>query len=411
MLWITVLCQILALLCEEGERLGLNVKRWLKEKLGGDKEVVSSEELIAGGLFGLSADLYVRELAFWSCVQIVANAVSKCEFQTVWKGAERKGEEYYLWNIEPNQNQNSSAFLHQLIAQLYQYNEVLVIEQSGRLLIADRFTRKPYALYEDVFSQVTVGDLTFQRTFVQSEVLYFTLHERDMRPIINGLYESYRKLLDYGMKGYQRSRGIKGTLSIDGIPSGEQKVRKAYEDLKNGGFRNFASAESAMMTLYKGMDYTDLGSKSYSQEGTRDIRAMIDDVSDFTAKAFGIPAALLRGDVQGITDALDQFLTFCIDPLTDMLSEEINRKRCGRAVLEGTYVRIDTKCIKHVDLLSVANAVDKLISSGAFCVNDIRLAVGELPIEEPWAWKHFMTKNYSTVQDIIEALQNEGTSI
>ena len=33
---------------------------------------------------------------------------------------------------------------------------------------------------------------------------------------------------------------------------------------------------------------------------------------------------------------------------------------------KGTYLKIDTKCIKHVDLLSVANAIDKLIASGCF---------------------------------------------
>jgi len=132
---------------------------------------------------------------------------------------------------------------------------------------------------------------------------------------------------------------------------------------------------------------------------------MIDDVSDFTAKAFCIPPALLRGDVQGVSDALDQFLTFCIDPLTDMLSEEINRKRNGfTGFRQGNYLKIDTKAIKHVDLLSVSASIDKLIGSGVFCINDIRELVGEQPIEEDWAYQHFMTKNYSTVADLLAAL-------
>jgi phage portal protein BeeE len=49
-------------------------------------------------------------MAFWSAVNIVANAVSKCEFKTFLNGKEDKGKEYYLWNIEPNKNQNSSDF-------------------------------------------------------------------------------------------------------------------------------------------------------------------------------------------------------------------------------------------------------------------------------------------------------------
>ena len=382
--------------------MALNFKRWLLEKLGGDKEVVSSGDITAAEMFGLSAEIYIRELAFWQCVNLVASAVSKCEFKTFQRGKETKGDEYYLWNIEPNQNQNSSVFLQKLISKLFSENEVLVVGAIGKLLVADSYSRKEYALLEDVFEQVAVGSFKFDRTFVQSDVLFIQLHSRDMRPLVNGLYGAYQKLIDYGMKSYRKSRGMKGVLNIESLVDG--KAQEIYYDIKNGGFSKFADAENALLPTYRGMGYTDLGSKTYSQEGTRDIRAMIDDVCDFTARAFGIPPVLLSGEVQGVSDALDQFLTFCIDPLCDMISEEINRKRYGKDVLRGDYLRIDTKCVKHVDLLSVSTAIDKLIASGAFSVNDIRDVVGEPAIDEPWANQHFMTKNYSTVQDLLEAI-------
>lgn len=384
--------------------MALNFKRWLLEKLGGDKEAVSSEDIAAAELFGLSAEIYVRELAFWQCVNLIANAVSKCEFKTFQSGKEVKGEEYFLWNVEPNKNQNSSVFLQKLVCKLFAENEVLVVGANGQLLVADSYSRKEYALLEDVFTQVAVGDFKFERSFVQSEVLFIRLHSRDMRSLVNGLYETYKKLLDYGMKSYQKSRGTKAVLEVDAMAGGAD-FKDKYAELVNGGnFKKFTEAESAMLPLFKGLKFNDLGSKTYSSEGTRDIRAMIDDVSDFTARAFGVPPALLSGDVQGVSDAVDQFLTFCIDPLCDMLGEEINRKRYGKGVLQGDYLRIDTKCVKHVDLLSVSTAIDKLIASGAFSVNDIREVVGEPAIDEPWANQHFMTKNYSTVQDLLEAL-------
>ena len=155
--------------------MGLNFRRWLLEKLGDGAERVSGAEIGADDLFGLSAEIHVRELAFWSCVNIIANAIGKCEFKTFVRHRETRGPEYYLWNVEPNANQNSSAFIHKWISQLYSRNEALVIEQNGQLLVADSFDRKPYALYDDVFSQVQVGDFTFNRTFMQSEVLYFRL--------------------------------------------------------------------------------------------------------------------------------------------------------------------------------------------------------------------------------------------
>ena len=384
--------------------MALNFKRWLLEKLSGDQARVSSEDIAASELFGLSAEMYVRELAFWQCTNLVANAVSKCEFKTFDRGKEIKGEEYYLWNIEPNKNQNSSVFLQKMISKLFSENEVLVVEANGQLLVADSYSRLEYALLDDIFEQVTVGDFKFDRSFVQSDVLFIRLHSKNMRPLVNGLYETYKKLIDYGMRSYNKSRGTKGVLSIDTIAAGDQRAQQIFEDLKNSGFKRFADAENAVLPMWKGMNYTDLGSKTYSNEGTRDIRAMIDDVCDFTARAFGVPPALLSGDVQGVSDALDQFLTFCVDPLCDLLSEEINRKRYGKDVLHGSRMQIDTKCVKHVDLLSVSTAIDKLIASGAFSVNDIRNVVGEPEIDEPWANQHFMTKNYSTVQDLLDAI-------
>ncbi len=354
----------------------------------------------------LVADVYIREMAFWSAVNLVANAVSKCEFKTYLNGKEVKGREYYLWNVEPNKNQNSSVFLHKLIAKLYRDNECLVIEQNGQLLVADSFIRKPYALYDDVFSQVQIEDFTFDRSFAQSEVLYYKLNEENVRKLVNGLYESYSKLITYSMKAYQRSRGTKGIFKYDTLPVAGTDERKAFDALINEKIKKWMDGDNAALPLGRGQEWKELQHKTYTNESTRDIRAQIDDIFDFTARAFGIPPALLRGDVQDTSKAVDQLLTFCVDPLVDMLQEEINRKRNGyTGFSQGTYLKIDTKSIKHVDLLSVATAIDKLIGSGCFCINDIRKAVGDEVIDEPWAWQHFITKNYETVENALTALE------
>ncbi|HBV86890.1 MAG TPA: phage portal protein [Desulfosporosinus sp.] len=386
---------------------------WIKDRLGGHAVFLSGSD-VTGALdeySGLMADIYFRELAFWSAVNIIANAVSKCEFKTFLNGKETKGNEYYLWNIEPNKNQNSSGFIHKWISQLYRNNECLIIGHNEQLLVADSFIRTPYALFDDVFTGVTVGDFTFKRSFNQSEVLYWQLSSQDMRKVINGLYQSYSKLIAYSMKYYQKSRGTKGKFEYETLPVNGTEERKIFNSLVNEKFKAWLEADNGVIPLGKGQKFTELTSKTYSSEGTRDIRAMINDIFDFTAKGFNIPPALLRGDIQGTSDAVDQLLTFGIDPLTDMFSEEIIRKRVGRTdYLKGTYLQIDTKAIKHIDLLSVANAIDKIIGSGAYCINDIRKACGDSVIDEPWANQHFMTKNYSTVADLLAALEGGNPS-
>lgn len=385
---------------------------WLKDKLGGSAVPINDIGEYATEYASLVGDIYIREMAFWSATNLMANAISKCEFKTYFKGEEVKKQEYYLWNVEPNKNQNSSTFLHKLIAQLYRHNESLVIEQNGQLLVADSFTKQEYALFDDVFTQVTVKDFTFNKSFKQSEVLYFQLSEVNMRKVINGLYDSYAKLITYSISAYQKSRGTKGVFKYDTLPVTGTEERKIFDALINEKISKWLNSDNAALPLGKGQEWKENDKKTYTPESTRDIKALIDDIYDFTARGFGIAPVLLRGDMANIGDnVINTLLTFAVDPLTDMLQEEINRKRSGFVGFsQGTYVEIDTKAIKHIDLLSVSTAIDKLIASGAFCINDIRKLVGEPIINEPWAWQHWITKNYSSVEDLLNSLGGDPAS-
>lgn len=242
---------------------------WLASKLGGSTPLSGAH--IDEALEQYFNEVHIREVAFWSAVNLIANAVSKCEFKTYVKGKETKGAEYYLWNVEPNKNQNSSAFIHKWISQLYWNNECLIIEQNGQLLVADSFVKTPYALFDDVFSQVTVKDFTFEKTFRQSEVLYFELSEKNMRNVINALYESYLKLISYAMKAYQKSRGTKGIFNYETLPVAGTPERQTFDDLINIKFKKFMESGDAIIPLGRGQSFTEIGSKTYASESTRDI--------------------------------------------------------------------------------------------------------------------------------------------
>lgn len=391
--------------------MALNFKRWLLTKLSGNQAQVSSVEMDGCDFFNIMDDIYLRELAFWTCVNKIANAISKCEFKTYIGNTAVKGAEYYLWNVEPNCNQNSSAFLTKLIGKLYRENEALVIELNGQLLVADSFEKVKYALYDYTFKGVTVDEFQFNKSFSQSEVLYWELNSVDMKRLVNGIYQSYKDLIAYASKSYQKSRGNRGILNIDAQAQAQDDFSETLQELMNNYFKRFFNTDNAVLPLYDGYKYEDLGSKTYSSETTRDIKAMTDDIFDFTARAFSFPPSLAKGDVQDTGKATDELLTFCIDPLAHMLEDEINRKRNGfEGFLKGNYIKIDTTTVKHIDIFDIATPVDKLISSGAFTINDIRKLIGEPEISEDWADQHFITKNYSTIQDLLEGLNNNNTA-
>ena len=111
--------------------------------------------------------------------------------------------------------------------------------------------------------------------------------------------------------------------------------------------------------MFDGYAYENVGGSGSSRD-TRDIRAMIEDIFDFTARGFLIPAVLVNGSVEGTADANTRFLTNCIDPLADQLQEEANRKRYTYEEWQrGDYIRVDTSSIIHFDLFANAANVEK----------------------------------------------------
>jgi len=375
---------------------------FVKERLNG-REIVSSDDACA--MERITADVFTRELAFRTAVNLVARAVSKCEFKTYQDGKEIKGSEYYRWNVEPNMNQNSSVFLTKLITKLYENNEALVIvidsELTGKqnLLVADSYSVEKFALREYLFTGVMVDGLAFNRSFRQSEVFYFRLNNENVKRYLDGLQVGYGELIEYAKKAYKKSRGMRGIFTANRKPTGNLENEQTFANLMKARWRDFFENDNAVMSITTGETYTDIGSKTYSSDSTRDIRNLIDDNFVFAARAIGFPPSLILGDVADVSNLVDSFLTFCIDPLCDMISEEITRKKYGeKSVLNGSRLVIDTKTMKHIDLLSVANSIDKLIASGVWSINEIRKYTGEERIEEDWADKHWITKNYEEVQ-------------
>lgn len=276
-------------------------------------------------------EICLRELAFWTCVGKIANALTKCEFRTFYEGEELFKDEYYLWNYEPNRNQNKAEFLSKAMEQLFRNNELLIVESyDGQLLVADDFSVTKNALYGDTYTNVQVDNYTFSRSFRSSDVLHWTLNNKNVNRIIQHLYDSYSKLIDYSAKSYLKSRGSRGILDISAMAQSDKLFNKKLEKLMNEYFKSFFESPNAVLPLFEGYSYTDIGSKTYSEGTSRDIKSQYDDIFDFTARGFSMPPTLAKGDVQDTEKAVDEMLTFCLDPLAQMFMQEINRKRIGK---------------------------------------------------------------------------------
>ena len=341
--------------------------------------------------------------------------MSKCEFRTFLNQKEVWAGEYYLWNYQPNANENASQFLQKLVWTLIYKNECLVVETgTGDLLIADSYTHNRYAVYEDTFSNVTVcadggTPFTFRKTFRASDVLFFRLSNKNIASLLEQLNQEYTELIQAAVQKFYKGGGERGILNIDGNAVSKNYGTKedgtprtfndVYNEMVNKQFANYFKSPNAVMTLWSGFEYnsrsSDASKKSTSD--VKDITDLTDEIYEKVACALQIPPALLKGDIADVRELTKNFLTFSVDPLAKMMEREINRKRNGTEVLRGNYIAIDTSTVQHIEPFDVAEAVDKLRAASVLNVDEIRKRIGEPEIGQPWSREYVMTKNYSGV--------------
>ena len=390
-------------------KTAINFFKWLRSRDGATNTV----EVACKELFEAAQDLQIRELCFWTCVNMVASAMGRCEFRTFRGGEEIREKEYYLWNVSPNANQNSTAFMHKLVAKLYLDNEALIVNTLPRdgmdaLVVADSWERpEEWPSRQNEYRGVTVGNFQFQYPLYESQVLHLRLNHKDIRPVINGLYQSYYKLISAAMRAYTWGKGQHWKVHVSQLAQGQDGWAENFQAMIQSQLKPFFESDGAVLPEFDGYAYEQAGGGG-SGDTTRDIRDLVEDVFDFTARGFLMPPVLVNGGVEGTADANARFLTNCIDPLCDQLQEEITRKRYGYdAWLRGDYIKLDSSAILHFDMFENAANVEKLVGSGAYTINDVRRAANQPPINEPWADQHYMTLNIATMSEATRPMTNQ----
>lgn len=352
----------------------------------------------------IANEIYVKELAINCAINIIAKLMSSSEIKTFSKNKEIKEHMYYLFNIEPNQNQNATEFYFQLFQQLIYKNEVLIISENGYLYIADTFDKYDRSLYPTYFKNVTIKDLTLtNKTYFMEDVLYMKLNNKKIKDLIDGLYLSYGKLLNSAFNSYRKSKGTRGKYKIPNNWSQKFKDQEALQKVIREKFKAYFSADDAVLPIEDGYEYIESGENSNRKNtSSSEIKELIDEAFCIVAIAFNMPVGILKGDISQNKEIMKSLLTINIKPYAKMLQNEINRKYYGETeYLKGNRVKVDITNIQYINLLENANAIDVLFRDG-FSHNEIMDRLDEEKLDEEWADMHFVTKNYMTVQEMIK---------
>lgn len=354
-------------------------------------------------LYECSKQFAVRKLCFNTCVSMIAAAFARCEFRTFSGGQEVRDAEYYLWNVSPNTNENSTAFLHHLISNLCIANEALIVDtgrRSGKeaVVVADSWVGgQKFPDKQNEYTGVTVGDLQYSKTFRENDVMHLTMHHLPLKPVIDALCDSYDSMVDAAERYYIKQHGNRMKVHISRMAQGAEDFQAKFKKMLEEQVKPFYNSTDAVLPEFDGYEWIET-KKATETPDSRDLRSLIEDVFDFTARGFLIPAVLINGKVEAVGDATNRFMTYVIDPLCDQFAEEANRKRYGfDRWKNGDYLMVDSSSILHYDLFAEAPNVEKLVGSGVYTINNILRVVGQPELAEKWADEHFLTLNIGAI--------------
>ena len=359
-----------------------------------------------------AGQIYFKELALQIAISYIANTISKCEFKVYERGKEVHDELYYMLNVNPNPNQNSSQFLNALVTQYFRHKDGALVypdTRRNRLYVADGFSIDAKPLAENVFDNVCIETETLTRKFKASEVFYFRLDDVRIKSLIDGAFGEYNKVMQSAIDAFLRRNGKKYKLAMEQYRAGDPEFVRIYETMLKKQLEAFVKNANAVYPQFKGMSLDEFSNTTQSGLGNAsDVIDIRKEMFETVAQAFKIPLAMMYGNITSINDMINMYLTFAIDPLADMIGEEITRKVYPfEAWKRGSYVKVDTSCISHVDILDVADKVNQAIASGVVCVDDMRDRIGKPPLDNELGKMHFVTRNYATPEEILTQKQPE----
>jgi HK97 family phage portal protein len=343
-----------------------------------------------------SKRIHMKRLAIEMCANFLGRTISQSEFRIKNNNIFEKDELYYRLNVRPNKNMTASTFWSTLASKLIYDGECLIIQaDDDDLLIADDFEHNSYAVLEDTFSKVKVKEYEFKRTFKQSEVLHIRYANEKLEPLINSLFADYGDLFGRILNHQKRKNQIRSTVDIDAQAAKNKDTLSKLQSFINNMYKAIDEKDVAIIPQQPGFKYEEMSKNTSTGTGQSvdEINKVTNGFLDQVAMSLGIPKSLLYGEMADVEKQTKNFMLFTVGSLLKKIKDEGNYKFFTKSeFLEGK--RLEIKPISYNSLFDIADKVDKLVSSGAFTGNEIRLEAGYEPSDDEKLDKHFITKNY-----------------
>lgn len=356
-----------------------------------------------------SAELYYKELAIRQAVSIITNIISKCEFKVYYNGkADEKSQEYYAWNIAPNDNQNGAELKAKIVEEMLLCNHALIFQAGKGRYCADSFSIEEDGIKPLVFSGVTVNGGSMTKNYKRKEVLYFKLNNAELTNLIDNVYNSYGEVLSYAINNYKQRSGSKWKLKISAAAQAKANFKETYASITQKSLKAFFEAKNAVYPEFDGYELTQYPVTAEDTK-TADITALRKDVFDMVAGVYKLPLSIMNGTAISEADR-KQLQSECIEPIVNVIATELTKQMFTfEQWQKGCYFEVDITNIEHLDIAQLAGAAEKLIGSGVMNIDEVRTRIlGLNALNTEQSTKYWITKNFADIEKMSIDSTTEG---
>lgn len=352
--------------------------------------------------------LNIAKLAVEKAETMIAKAIAKSDILIQTQSEHKRKYEYRL-NVQPNDNENGTYFWTKVVKKLLREGEVVIVRIGDKYYRVQSFQESDNVMTGRLYSNITIEAAEKQysllKTFLSGDVIHLRYDNSKIRVLLNSVLSQYETTANSVNAMMQIANTPKFKLKVPGPlnlvrrgKDGESDKKITKEEYTEELKKLLESKSLAIITESSGITLEQLGIQTTTK--TEELVKIKAEINNATAEAYDIPQAVFNGNITEKSDATNEFITYAVGPVAEVINDELTAKLVGAEDYAGKNERVMVWLarFKHVDVVDSANNLDKLRSNG-WNFDEIREMVGYPVLNTPFSQARALTKNYTTGEE------------
>lgn len=358
-------------------------------------------EIIAKDLTKVQLAVMAQEKA----AGMIAKAIAKSEIVLTKGEKRRKDQEYYRLNIRPNDNETGTDFWFNVARELVATGDCVVVRMpNGKYYRANSYQMDDYVLFGKTYSNIVLTDgyneVALRYGVNSDDIMHFRYGTAKMRKFTDNVLNNLNDALDavQSLETIANTPLLKFKVdanlqfrrrTVDG-----KEIRLTLDNVLDEFKEKIDGKKLAIITEQTGTSLEFMDVKK--QVTAAEVGALADIINKECAAAYDIPLGVFNGQITEQSDATNEFITYAVSPVAEVINDTLNAKLVGQAdYIKGERAFVWLAHFKHIDVIDAANSLDKLRAIG-FTLDEIFEMVGYPALNTEFSTSRALTKNYAT---------------